>query len=98
MRNLKNKKVIVRAEGSGVFFGTLIDKNESEVQLANARKLYYWSGANTVEDLAVAGVKNPSSCKFTVPVEEITINKYLQIIPCTQASITNIENVFVWKA
>lgn len=98
MENLINKKVIVRAEGSGVFFGTLTAKNDSEVQLTNARKLYYWSGANTVEDLAVAGAKNPQNCKFTVAVDEVTINKYLQIIPCTKASISNIENTFVWKA
>lgn len=98
MEKLINKKVIVRAHGSGVFFGTLINKNENEVQLANARKLYYWSGANTVEDLAVSGVKNPGNCKFTVVVDEITVNKYLQIIPCTPASIANIESVFIWKA
>lgn len=56
MENQIGKKVIVRAEKAGVFFGTLAKKEGSEVQLYNARKLYYWSGAAAVEQLAVDGV------------------------------------------
>jgi len=98
MQNLLNKKCIVRADRSGVFYGTLTAKEGSEIQLANARKLYYWSGANTVEDLALRGVLKANNCKFTDIVEEITINNYLQILPCTEEAISNIENVTVWKA
>lgn len=98
MQNLLNKKVIVRADKAGVFYGTLIAKENNEVQLTNARKLYYWSGANTVEDLALRGALKVNECKFTDIVSEITINNYLQILPCTEEAISNIENVTVWKA
>lgn len=97
MKNQIGKKVIVRADKAGVFFGTLVGKNDLEVQLENFRKLYYWSGANAIEQIALEGVKNPENCQFTVVNKEVTISNYIQIITCTDAAITNIESVFVWK-
>lgn len=97
MANQLGKKVIVRADKSGVFFGTLSAKNGSEVQLTKVRKLFYWSGANAIEQIALEGVKNPENCKFTVECGEITINNYLQIIPCTEKAIENINSVHIWK-
>ena len=91
------KKVIVRADKAGVFFGTLVAKNGLEVQMKDVRKLYYWSGANAIEQIALEGVKNPQNCQFTVSNEEATISNYIQIIPCSEEAITNIENVPVWK-
>jgi len=97
MENQIGKKVIVRADKAGVFFGTLISKNGLEVQLNNARKLYYWSGANTIEQIALEGVKRPEDCKFTVIVNESTISNYIQIITCTKEAINSLENVKIWK-
>ena len=96
-KNLIGKKVIVRAEKAGVFYGTLINKNNLEVQLKNTRKLFYWSGAAAIEQIALEGVKNPSKCKFTVVNKEQTISNYIQIIKCTIKASKNIENVPVWK-
>ena len=98
MKTLIGKKVIVRADKAGVFFGTLVEKNGLEVTLKNARKLYYWSGANTIEQIALEGVKNPKNCQFTCINEESTISNYIQIIPCTEIASNIIENVFIWKA
>jgi hypothetical protein len=97
MENQIGKKVIVRAKDAGVFFGTLSKKLRKEVQLTNVRKLYYWSGANAIEQLALEGVKNPKDCQFTVVNEEATISDYIQIITCTEEASTNLENVWVWK-
>jgi len=97
MENQIGKQVIVRADKAGVFYGTLAAKNGLEVQLTNARKLYYWSGANAIEQIALEGVKNPESCQFTVVNEESTVSNYIQIITCTEKAIKNIESVPVWK-
>lgn len=97
MKNQIGKKVIVRADKAGVFFGTLIAKNGLEVQLTNVRKLYYWSGANAIEQIANEGVKFPNDCKFTVANKEATISNYIQIITCTKEAVINIENVPTWK-
>jgi hypothetical protein len=97
MSKLIGKKVIVRGDRSGVFFGTLTAKDSSEVTLENARKLYYWSGANAIEEIALSGVNNPDNCRFTVVNAEITIMDTIQINPCTNEAINNIEKVKEWK-
>lgn len=97
MENLIGKKVIVRADRAGVFFGTLSAKGGNEVQLTDARKLYYWSGAAAIEQLALEGPGNPKQCQFTVVNKESSIMGVIQIIPCTEKAITNIENVPEWK-
>lgn len=94
---MKNQYVIIRARGAGVFAGTLEAKEGSEVTLSNARRLWYWTGAASLSQLAVEGVKTPNSCKFTIPVSSITILDVIEIIPCTNAARENIEAVPKWK-
>lgn len=91
------KKVIVRANGAGVFFGELKEKNGTEVTMCNVRKLFYWDGAAAIEQLAVDGTSNPDGCKFTIIVDEMTITNVLQIIPCTEKAIKSLTSVKVWE-
>lgn len=92
-----NKKVIIRADRAGVFFGTLKEKDGGEVTLTNARRLWYWDGAASISQLAKDGTTAPNNCKFTVTVEEITILGVIEIIPCTDKAIKSIEGVPEWK-
>ena len=94
---MKNQEVIVRGDRSGVFFGTLKEKNEQEVTLSNCRRLWYWSGAASISQIAMEGVKNPNDCKFTISVDEIVILDAIEIISCTTQAINNINSVKVWK-
>jgi len=89
--------VIVRGDRSGVFFGELANRAGQEVTLNKARKLFYWSGAGAVEQIAVDGVGNPGDCKFTVVVEEITVLDAIQILPCTEKAANIIKGVKEWK-
>jgi hypothetical protein len=91
------KKVIVRADRAGVFFGTLKGKTANTVILTQCRKLWSWSGANAVEEIAKHGVVNPNDCKFTVIVDEMEIYNQVQVIPCTDEAIKIIEGVKEWK-
>lgn len=91
------KKVIIRADRAGVFFGTLKKKNGSEVTLTNCRRLWYWHGAASISQLAVEGTKRANDCKFTVTVPVITILGVIEIIPCTEEAVKSIEGVEVWK-
>ena len=70
---MEKKKVIVRGDRSGVFFGTLEMRNGREVKLSNCRRLWYWDGAASDFQLATNGVAAPRNCKFTVVVSEIEI-------------------------
>ena len=91
------KKVIIRGDHSGVEFGTLVSQNGREVTLHNARRIWYWDGAASLSQLAKDGTTDPSSCKFTVTVDSITILDAIEIIPCTDKAIKSIEDVEVWK-
>lgn len=97
MKDIMNKKVIVRGDSSGVFFGTITAKEGQEVRLENCRRLWYWDGAASISQIALEGVKRPTQCKFTVVVSSIIITDVIEIIPCTDKAIQNIEKVSVWK-
>lgn len=92
------KKVIVRGDKSGVFFGTLKERDECEVLLADARRIWYWEGAASISQLACEGVKQPERCKFAMPVKSILLLDAVEITPCTEEATDIIESVYVWKA
>lgn len=97
METIIGKKVIIRGDRSGVEYGTLVSCCGSEVTLHNARRIWFWAGAASLSQLAKDGTTNPSSCKFTVTVDSITILDAIEIIPCTDKAIKSIEDVEVWK-
>ncbi len=90
-------KVIVRGNGSGVTFGTLVSRSGSEVKLADCRKIWYWEGAASLYQLAAEGVKRPEKCKFTVFLEEAEIIDAIEVLPCSDMAVISIENVRIWK-
>lgn len=97
MEKYLGKKVIVRSDKAGVFFGTLVCKDGSEVELKDCRRLWYWDGAASISQLAVDGTKAPFNCKFTQTVSQIIILGVIEIIPCSDKSIKSISGVDEWK-
>ena len=96
-KEMIGKKVIIRADRAGVFFGTLKAKEGQEVVLTDCRRLWYWDGGASISQLAVDGTSEPKNCKFTVTVEEIAILGVIEIIPCTKKAIKAIEGVKEWR-
>ena len=94
---MENKKVIIRADRAGVFYGEIKERNKDEVVMTNVKRLWYWDGAASLSQLATEGVTRPNNCKFTVTVPEMTILGVIEIIPCTEKAIESIESVRVWK-
>lgn len=94
---MEEQYYIVRTNRAGVFFGKIKEKKENSLVMTNVRKLFYWSGAYSVEDIAVHGVKNIDRCQFTCYVDEMEISEPIQIIPCTEESFKIIYNVKVWS-
>lgn len=93
----KTQKCIIRTEKAGVFFGEIKERVGQEVVITNCRRLWYWSGAASLSQLATEGVKNTGQCKFTVTVEEMTVMGVIEIIPCTSKAIDSINKVKEWK-
>ena len=96
-KEMMGKKVIVRGDRSGVFFGTLAERDGREVKLEKCRRLWYWDGAASISQLAVDGVTEPDNCKFTVTVNEIVILDAIEIITCSDTAVNKIEGVREWK-
>lgn len=97
IENLIGQRVIVRANGAGVFYGTLNEVESDTVELTQCRRLWYWDGAASLSQLAAEGVKVPDNCKFTVTVDSIVIFNVIEIIPATEQAQQSIEGVKVWK-
>lgn len=97
LKNFIDKKVIIRADRAGVFFGTLAEKEGTEVKLTKCRRIWYWDGAASISELALNGVASPNSCKFSVSVQEIIVTGVIEIIPCSEKAINSIESVREWK-
>ena len=93
--NYKGKKVIVRAYGAGVFYGTFQEKEGQTVVLTDARRIYHWSGASECNELAEAGCDNNS--KITRACSEVMIEQVLETHPCTDEAVKRIEAVPEWK-
>lgn len=80
--------VIVRTRDAGVHFGRLSFVANAQggclrVVLENARRLWSWSGANTLNEIANHGV---SDAKVSEPVSTNVIPQVIEIIPCTPVS------------
>lgn len=93
-----NKHVIIRTRSAGVFAGVLKSFNNQQAELTDARRLWYWSGAASLSQLAVDGTSNPKECKFPVSVAEILLPEVIEIIPTTPKAQASIASVKVWSA
>lgn len=88
---------IIRGDRSGVFFGKIAERSGREVEIRECRRLWFWSGAASLSQLANEGVKNPRGCKFTVTVPSLTVLDAIEVIPCSAAAAENIMAVPEWK-
>ena len=90
--------VIIRSTNAGCFAGELIARDGDCVTLRNARRLWYWSGAASLSQLAIKGTSIPKGCKFPIPTKQQEVLGVIEIINTTEAARKSIEGVPVWKA
>ena len=96
--NLENKlPQIVRCYGAGVFYAIVEKRIGQEAVLRKARRLWYWSGAASLSQLAMEGVKDPENCKFTCYVDREEVMQVLEVLDTTEAARKSIESVHVWS-
>jgi hypothetical protein len=95
---LLNQYVIIRTSSAGVFAGTLIKKEGSEVELHNARRLWYWDGAASLSQLAEEGVSKPNDCKFPKEVAQVILLGVIEILKVSAKAKESIASVKIWEA
>ncbi|HND56146.1 MAG TPA: hypothetical protein PLV92_27205 [Pirellulaceae bacterium] len=81
--------VLVRTYSAGVHVGELESRNGQEVTLKNARRIWYWKGANTLNEIANKGVGMGS--KISEAVSSILLTQAIEILPVTDAARLAIE-------
>lgn len=89
-----NKKVLVRSNDAGVYFGTLTKVEGDVVRLENVRNIWRWEGASCLSQIANDGIKGG---KVSPVVSIMVLNRVCQIIPCTETAIKNLEGQRVWQ-
>lgn len=88
---------IVRTQFAGVFAGVVTARNGSEVEMEQARRLWYWSGAASLSQLAMEGVTDPGNCKFAMPVTAVLLIGVIEVIPTASKAAASIAEVKEWK-
>ena len=89
--------VIVRTYSAGVFAGTLIRKEGKEVELKNARRIWYWDGAASLSQLAQEGTSKPDKCKFPCKVDSVILTEAIEILAVTKKAELVIRGVKIWE-
>src|SRR5882757_8736424 len=93
----KKKFQIVRTYSAGVFAGFIESHKGQEVVMTNARRLWYWSGAASLSQLAQEGTMDPANCKFPIAVDRVTLLDAREILDVTKKAEASINAVPVWK-
>ena len=96
--NQLNKDVIIRTRSAGVFAGKLTAYENQTATLTDARRLWFWSGAASLSQLSVDGVKKPGDCKFPVAVPRIELLQAIEILDVSAEAEASIKAVNEWRA
>lgn len=88
--------VIVRTYSAGVFAGYLEKRVGKEAKMVDARRLWYWKGANSLSELAAKGVKYPNECKFAVPVT-VELTEVIEVLEVSETAKESIAQVKMWE-
>jgi hypothetical protein len=93
------KCVMIRTYSAGVHYGYLKKRNSTlagvEVELISSRRVWQWSGAATLSQLAMEGTSNPGGCKMPRAVNSIELIA-IEIIPMTKKAVASLNSVTVW--
>lgn len=92
---------IVRTYSAGVFAGELEEGSRSADGkrgiVRNARRLWYWSGAASLSQLATTGTSKPKLCKFPAPVQCVELTEIIEVLDVTEKAKASIEAVPEWS-
>lgn len=88
------KPVIVRTYSAGVHYGYLVHHEGREVKLECSRRIWSWSGANTLSEIATNGLDVKKS-RVAVPIT-ITLTEAIEIIDCTPEAVACLESA-TWQ-
>ncbi len=96
-KKTSNNYKIVRTYSAGVFAGIVTRRKGKEVEMTQARRLWYWNGAASLSQLAMEGVSKPKDCKFAVPVDRVILTEAIEILDVSENARAIIEGIPSWR-
>ena len=98
--DLINKSVLIRTHSAGVHYGKLnvisSSKDGYDVRLKDSRRVYSWTGACSLSQLALEGSKSPNDCKISVTIPTIIL-RAIEVIPMEDTAVENLKDS-IWKS
>ena len=90
--------VMIRTYSAGVHCGWLKKQEGKEAELLESIRIWKWSGAASLSQLAMEGTNNPSECKFGMPITtNHTLTEVIEVIEMTERAKQSIQNTESWK-
>lgn len=86
------KVCMVRTYSAGVHFGELVSRNGREAVLKNSYRIWKWSGAASLSQLAMEGSNDRSNCKIARPENEKLLTGVIEITPMTATAIESLTS------
>ncbi len=81
--------VLVRTFSAGVHCGTLKEVSGTCVLLTDARRVWRWRGANTLNELSQQGAVEDWT-RISEPVPLILLTQAIEVIPCSGEARSNL--------
>lgn len=81
--------VVVRTYSAGVHVGEFVSQKGKEVILKNSRRLWRWSGANSLNEVATKGV-NENYTRLSEPVAQIGLTEVIEVLDCSEEAASNL--------
>jgi hypothetical protein len=91
---------IVRTYSAGVFAGYVdLKKSGLVMEVLQARRLWRWWSEFTLSALAVDGQKKgkEKENKYAMPVEKIILTQVVELIPCSEIAMKQIQDTPNYK-
>jgi hypothetical protein len=83
------KQVVVRTFSAGVHVGALVSRKGQEVTLRSARRIWSWTGALSLHEVASRGI---TGGKVSVLVSEILLTQAIEVIAMTDAAAAKVAS------
>ncbi len=77
--------VLVRTFSAGVHCGTLREIGGTCVLLEDARRVWRWRGANSLNELSQKGAAREFT-RISDPVPRILLTQAIEVIPCSEGA------------
>ncbi len=89
---------VIRTYSAGVHIGYVDqfgEKHPQHAKLIKSRRLYQWSGACSLSQVAMDGVDDSSRVAMEVPSIELT--DVIEVIPCSEKAAEFFKGAKEWK-